>query len=781
MFNNNIGTIYVERVDATNSSGTLTYTTGISGTQGKANDDGTINDTQNIVVNTNSATLNINGAGGVDKFDIEASSFTKTLTIAGNLGTVPNYEEANNNYDTVRIDLSKTSGVNLDISRLLVSNPNDEGIQITASKGADNITLVAGANHDVIEFNAGGGTSGQKEAYALDLGTLRLGQGQSVTIDGLTITNISGFTNGGGNVNTAAVVLTAEDIATIVAGYLKDGDLSVQGKFGGVTTSASASKFVSVSGMMESLAGKGWADATTGKVDASASGTTITIQNSIQQNVTDIDLTANISGNGKTNGIGEQAGITPDFVKGQSETDAAVSGAAFSLIGVSGTATTADISVVTLNGVAITFDAASSKAATANTVGTIIQNLVENGTTGTLPSGVTVAVAGITTLDSAAADAVKELFTLTEGYEWDFATAGKIGIKVTDTTTENTLSTTITQTTVTGTKPTDATFKGTAYSPEATGQIVIDFGDGLLAGQSYSFMGKTVLATKDLKGEDIAEAFAFGSQTSSGVDGAVVLGEWKLNFSASGATAGTTSGILPAKCLFDIDADGKLIVMDSVAGAEAGLVGIDKIADNGNLRITGTGTLAVRTDKITGETTQQGQGAGEAIFADSYVTFAVLDAGSAGSGADAGTATKVSVNTSALDTITNFDVSTDKLLLRKFDASGAVGEKYANNDAFTGSKADALFVDAEGNTLSVGVANGIISFTTASSAEITLEQKLYAASVAFNAETNKIGGFAHNGDFYVFAAGSGGTSTTDDLVIKLAGVGGITDIGAILG
>ncbi|MDE6045149.1 MAG: hypothetical protein K2F85_06495, partial [Helicobacter sp.] len=824
------------------------------------NPDGSLNagDTQKIVVNTNSATLNINGAGGVDKFDIEASSFTKTLTIAGNLGTVPNYEEARNNYDTVRIDLSKTSGVNLDISRLLVSNPNDDGIQIVASKGADNITLVAGANHDVIEFNAGGGTSGQTEEYTLDLGTLRLGQGQSVTIDGLTITNISGFTNGGANVpnddgiqivaskgadnitlvaganhdviefnagggtsgqteeytldlgtlrlgqgqsvtidgltitnisgftngganvNTTAVVLTAEDIATILAGYLSDGDLSVSGAFGGASNTA-ASKFVSVTGTLESLTTKnGWLT-DTGLAKATASGTEVVITHQKQQSVTDIDLIANISGNGKTNGIGEQAGITPDFVKGQPETDAAVSGSAFSLIDVSGTASIADNSVVTLNGVAITFDAASSKAATANTVGTIIQSLVENGTTGTLPSGVTVAVAGITTLDSAAADAVKELFTLTEGYEWDFATAGKIGIKVTDTTTENTLSTTITQTTVTGTAPTDATFKGTAYSPEATGQIVIDFGDGLLAGQSYSFMGKTVLATKDLKGEDIAEAFAFGSQTSSGVDGAVVLGEWKLNFSAGGATAGTTSGILPAKCLFDIDADGKLIVMDSVAGAEAGLVGIDKIADNGNLRITGTGTLAVRTDKITGETTQQGQDDGEAIFADSYVTFAVLDAGSAGSGADAGTATKVSVNTSALDTITNFDVSTDKLLLRKFDASGAVGEKYANSDAFAGSKADALFVDTEGNTLSVGVANGIISFTTASSAEITLEQKLYAASVAFNAETNKIGGFAHNGDFYVFAAGSGDTSTTDDLVIKLAGVGGITDIGAILG
>ncbi|MDE7256109.1 MAG: hypothetical protein K2N54_08065, partial [Helicobacter sp.] len=54
--NNNIGTIYVERVDATNSSGTLTYTTGISGTQGveTTNPDGTTNpnDTQNIVVNT---------------------------------------------------------------------------------------------------------------------------------------------------------------------------------------------------------------------------------------------------------------------------------------------------------------------------------------------------------------------------------------------------------------------------------------------------------------------------------------------------------------------------------------------------------------------------------------------------------------------------------------------------------------------------------------------------------------------------------------------------------
>ncbi|MDE7216597.1 MAG: hypothetical protein K2N20_00695, partial [Helicobacter sp.] len=267
-YNNNIGTIYVERVDATNSSGTLTYTTGISGTQGveTTNADGTTNpnDTQNIVVNTSSATLNINGAGGVDKFNIEASSFTKTLTISGNLGTVPNYEEAKNNYDSVRIDLSKTSGVDLNISNLLVSNPNDEGIVITASKGADNITLVAGANHDVIEFTAGGGTSASTESYQFDFGNARLSYNQSITIDGVTITNIK-----------AGSVLLATDIANAFAEYANGGyalGTASTTKFSGSTSLSGTGivTYVSMTGKFESLTND-WLTAS-GKPTATFSG-----------------------------------------------------------------------------------------------------------------------------------------------------------------------------------------------------------------------------------------------------------------------------------------------------------------------------------------------------------------------------------------------------------------------------------------------------------------------------------------------------------------------------
>ena len=290
MFNNNIGTIYVERVDATNSSGTLTYTTGISGTQGKANDDGTINDTQNIVVNTNSATLNINGAGGVDKFDIEASSFTKTLTIAGNLGTVPNYEEARNNYDSVRIDLSNTSGVDLNISNLLVSNPLDEGIVIATSKGQDNITLVAGANHDIIEFSAGSGSSqGAREVYTVDLGNLRLANSQSFSIDGLTITNV-GDTG----------IVRAAEIAKAIADYANNGTVTAG---------------FNITGKLNSLTGD-WAGAT-----ASASGGTLNITAQPNRNLKDLDL--KFGGNDSTNA---PANITANIVAAAASASASIQG-----------------------------------------------------------------------------------------------------------------------------------------------------------------------------------------------------------------------------------------------------------------------------------------------------------------------------------------------------------------------------------------------------------------------------------------------------------------------
>ena len=313
----------------------MTYTTGISGTQGveTTNPDGTINpnDTQNIVVNTSSATLNINGAGGVDKFNIEASSFTKTLTIAGNLGTVPNYEEAKNNYDSVRIDLSKTSGVDLNISNLLVSNPNDEGIIITASKGADNITLVAGANHDVIEFAAGGGAQGAKEKYEVDLGTLRLAAGQSFSIDGLTITNVTGFQAFEGNPATSsnltamsgAMILTATEIAELLRAFLAEGASANVGAVGALTATA-ITKYVRIDGSIDSLK-DGWLNSSTGFANVTASGATLTFENSKSANVTDLNFT--FGGNGRTNGLAGEANKTQSFVEGKARANATVTGA----------------------------------------------------------------------------------------------------------------------------------------------------------------------------------------------------------------------------------------------------------------------------------------------------------------------------------------------------------------------------------------------------------------------------------------------------------------------
>ncbi|MDE6043982.1 MAG: hypothetical protein K2F85_00480, partial [Helicobacter sp.] len=271
------------------------------------NPDGSLNagDTQKIVVNTNSATLNINGAGGVDKFDIEASSFTKTLTIAGNLGTVPNYEEARNNYDSVRIDLSNTSGVDLDISKLLVSNPLDEGIVITTSKGQDNITLVAGANHDIIEFAAGGeGSAANPEVHVLDLGNLRLANNQSFSIDGLTITNIS------------TDVYRATDIAQAIAQYAQNGalDASLQDKF-------------SVTGNFASLKGD-WAGAT-----VAASGGALTFTSTLNRNIRDLNLTFDGNGNSDV-----PADITATIKTSHADVDASVASATlgFSTIGAVG-------------------------------------------------------------------------------------------------------------------------------------------------------------------------------------------------------------------------------------------------------------------------------------------------------------------------------------------------------------------------------------------------------------------------------------------------------------
>ncbi|MDE7256119.1 MAG: hypothetical protein K2N54_08115, partial [Helicobacter sp.] len=756
-------TIYVERVDATNSSGTLTYTTGISGTQGveTTNADGTTNpnDTQNIVVNTSSATLNINGAGGVDKFNIEASSFTKTLTIAGNLGTVPDHQEAVNNYDTVRIDLSKTSGVDLNIGNLLVSNPNNEGIVITASKGADNITLVAGANHDVVEFKTGGGAAGALEEYTLDLGTLRLAQGQSFTIDGLTITNITGFANAGSHVVATATILTAADIASLLEAHLK-GETTATGAN---VSGTGITKFLKFEGKLESLSTKnGWLDAS-GNAKVTANDTTLVFSSQNKVNLTDIDLVANIGGNDRTNGFGAEANKAQAFVAGANAVPAVTSGTGdYTPIADFSTAKTSATFAVTINGETYNATIKYTGAATENTKATLSGDGLADLINGNSVTDYSLELSGASSITIPSNISI----TATSGGKFTIS-----GLESGDSVAIDINSNSIAAEYV------DAT-------PAVQGQLTIDFGaDGLLAGQSYSFLGKTVLATKDLSGEEVAEAFAFGDETSSGIDGAVVLGAWGKNYTAGGTFTALnnskSAGIDPSKILFDISGS-SLILMEQQPGdiSGGGLLKIAALESGGYTTLTGTGTLAVRTDKVTGSTTQQGEKSG-AIAADSYVTFTGIDTGSAASGADAGTVSAIKANTSMLDTITNFDISNDKLLLKDVDGNALT---FASGGSITSPTG--IYVDTAGSTLTA-TGTGIISFgvSAASGAAtgadaITLDQKLYA--VVQNIDSGAAVGFEHGGDTYVVVGGGASGAATDDLVIKLAGVTGVTDITSIL-
>ena len=761
MFNNNIGTIYVERVDATNSSGTLTYTTGISGTQGKefTNPDGSLNagDTQKIVVNTNSATLNINGAGGVDKFDIEASSFTKTLTIAGNLGTVPNYEEANNNYDTVRIDLSKTSGVNLDISRLLVSNPNDDGIQIVASKGADNITLVAGANHDVIEFAAGGGASGQSEIYQFDFGNARLSYNQSITIDGVTITNIK-----------AGSVLLATDIVNAFVAYANGGyalGTASTTKFSGSTSLSGTGivTYVSMTGKFESLTDD-WLTAS-GKPTASfnAGDSFFTLTSKAQANLTDLNFTFDANGNAlRPDAL--KADITLYRAAGFSDVTGITGSAQPSTQWVLGKVASGETAFIAINvngethQIKIVNDSGSAGAT--GVAKALVQ--IFNGESATAIAANTTfyidgASAGLTSTSTATA--VKAALDLSKALGGFAFADGSADTQLTLTSTDlfGTGTITVALNQINTSASGSIVFTGnpnTTDIGDTQGQIVVDFGQGLLAGQSYSFNGKTVVATKDLTGNEVAQAFGYGA--GDAFDGAVIVGAWASN-------TVTDANV-------DYGADGSKLIITDLTGTG---IGAATKAD-----VTGTGALAVNTNKMGGTTTQQGQGDNETFFADSYVVFSASELGSAAAGSADGVAANIKLVTSALDTITNFDVANDKLLLKHLD-----GSKYVADDRAANATADSkIYVDTAGNTLSYTITNGIVDFSAgnAEASAMTLDQKVYAAWSAVDGDSGVIAGFEHGGDFYVIATGGQSGSSTDDLVIKLAGVTGITDIGAVL-
>ncbi|MDE7173836.1 MAG: hypothetical protein K2N70_05760, partial [Helicobacter sp.] len=597
--------------------GTLTYTTGISGTQGveTTNADGTTNpnDTQNIVVNTSSATLNINGAGGVDKFNIEASSFTKTLTIAGNLGTVPNYEEAKNNYDSVRIDLSKTSGVDLNISNLLVSNPNDEGIIITASKGADNITLVAGANHDVIEFNAGGGTSAQSETYEVALGNLRLYAGESLTIDGVTI------------VNTGSDAINAYTIADAFAKYVAAGYVTPTTSTKIVTNAAGTSSIsgnkVALYGEFESLTGD-WSGATVDNGSSGAYTNTLTFTNSKVGNVKDLNLQWNANSLIKTadsdlptikafSTTHNATQATTQRTKGDGTINPSEPAAtAFGNLPANTTHTfvygngdnTIQINVnakSAINDLADFFDnvVVQGKAFSgATTSGSWMEISVNGGAATKYEASST---SNKFTFSSAQATEIKSAFDnlLPDGLTLSVGSRNPVGAKVlffnANPTTTNEATLTFQHFMLTGStsktmSDTEIYLKPAQESSE--GLIQVEF-KGLLAGQSYSFNGKTVIATQDLSAEDVAYAFAYAEV---------------------GANAGfvITSDFTKAKIDVDkvfINAEGATLTIQdqNPDKTDASKLGISATAED---FVTGTKNLAFVDKAMSASTTQQGFG-----------------------------------------------------------------------------------------------------------------------------------------------------------------------------
>ncbi|MBD5167490.1 MAG: hypothetical protein HDT11_01125, partial [Helicobacter sp.] len=358
------------------------------------------------------------------------------------------------------------------------------------------------------------------------------------------------------------------------------------------------------------------------------------------------------------------------------------------------------------------------------------------------------------------ANTYKELFALAAGLEYDLSGSSVIVQLDSGATAEQKAalkSGTITLTQTTGdAAPLTGTATISAFEGATNGEISVTFG-ALKAGQSYTFNDKTVVATKDLSAGDVARAFTLTSDDS--FDGAVILGAFDTN-----------GKIVESEVLYGFSgADNSTLIIRGTTS--------QSITAAAEAKVTGTGTIGVDTLGISQYTAQQGSD-GSAPNADSYVTFSVGNAG----GANA--ATVIAANTGALDTITNFDVANDGLRLKMGNGSYYGDEQALSGNVSTVLDGGGIYVDANGNTLTASAANGIINFGASDAsgaavdAAISLEQKLYVATN--NIAINKVAGFAHEGDFYVVATGATNGSTTDDLVIKLAGVGGITDITTLL-
>ncbi|MDE7318026.1 MAG: hypothetical protein K2N12_09935, partial [Helicobacter sp.] len=407
-----------------------------------------------------------------------------------------------------------------------------------------------------------------------------------------------------------------------------------------------------------------------------------------------------------------------------------------------GIAAQPDTATISINGHNIVF---SDVLLTAAQLETAVFELITNGTLDSLSASdrAKVSIDG-QTFNRANAKENKAMFTI-EGAEYRQVSGGGIELVLTDPTTyTGNASFEFSQTNGNG-DGSNQTFNVIGAHGDSYGQIVVTF-NALAAGQSYTFDGKTIIATKNLSANEVANAFTL--TTDDTVDGAVVvsdfenIGEDVLYYVAAGSSTLTIQGT-------------------SLTSIPAGI----------NPTITGTGSLGVNTSGVSASTTTQGSD-GAGTKADSYVVFTETTN-------DAGEIVSIAANTSAMDTISNFDVANDGLRLRD-----GVGGYYGEGQVATSVSNHTIYV-APNSTLTATIANGILSFGvnnndsgSATVDNITLDQKLHVAT--HDIGTNKVAGFEHGGDFYIIATGGISGASTDDIVVKLNGVSGVSDITNLL-
>ena len=737
LFNNNIGDIVL--IGNTEGKASLSYATGFSGTvyqeKGAADLGGlnvqpnTIKDTQTINITSREATITLDGTTGTDKFLITAGQDTKTITLSGSLGAANPTQIASKDYDKLTIDLSGANGVTLSTDVVIDSRDGAQAIEIIASKGKDVISL-SNSTVETISLSVGGGRSGVNESYTVDLGSLKLEQGETFTIDGLTVVALADLTAN----------QIADGIKAWVAGKGAFVDPNGAGKIesaGGTPSNVDPTTVMAITGNFNSLTGA-WSGA---KVEHATAATTFVINSGKQSNIADLNMTwgANTQHSPVTSNAIAHQQITQAY--GDVLDNAGTAWTSADLVA-------ADIADGSLSVFAFSFGdqtieigiKASGGDVNATAAATYITNLLNGSSGGTLADAIVYyggnTYTGTTTTTVAN---LKLSETLDLG---NFAITNpadkKIGVSVVnpliyaeDQEFSFVINGTATILTLAGRK--DA----------ADAKVEVTF-DDLMAGHSYTFNGKTVVATKDLTGAEVANIFG-NKSVGDNVNGAVVVSDWEA------------TQIVAAKIATSIEGN-TLTITDATGQAGQGILA--PVSST----LTTTQPSLIDTNGIKATTTN-GVSADPTVPADSYVTF------------NSKTLTGVAANQNFIDEISNFDTNVDRLSISKFDGSLFTSSEVQTNGNLSLASGDG-FEDAAGGALVANVAGGIVNFAwTNADAEgagaITLDQKLYVATHITGA-TNKIVGFYHSDntttDFYVVALGGNASSTTDDLVIKLNGV-----------